>query len=652
MKTRKRIGVIIVNPEQVYQHRIMDGIITQCKRYDYDIVAFSPLVDIWFMDKIYLNAEMNLIKLINFDLIDALLVVTISLTRNDDYSEVRKLAKYLKENCPKPVSSVDIPIGDNPCAVTDDAPAFRRIISHVLDVHGVKPEELYILTGRQGLQIAENRIKGCMEELRARGLDTSAVKVFYGDFWFPGGAELAERIISGELPVPRAVICGNDFMAIALTNRLISAGIKVPEQVIVTGYDATQDAVVNETPITSFIPNIGGSAQAAVNILHRRLEPDAPEIPPDEVNDNALCIGGSCGCSTNINYIRHNFQQALYKTSHDYTKGYTSDTGDMATIIESYMLEKLTSSKTPEECLEEISRHTYLLAPYRNFYLILRPDWLDTYNSLKEGYPPTVRAVVHTIPAGSVSEDRLTYHKDDPHRDFPTSMLLPQLTNPRENPSVFYFAPVHFQEDTLGYCVLQCDLDQNVKLSAVFRNWVRNINNALEMTRVQNRLISFSLYDSMTGLYNRRGMDRAFNNLCRSATERDSCFVCVIDMNWLKRINDDYGHPEGDFALLRLARCASDIVTDERFCAIRAGGDEFFVIGIGQFSENMGEQKKQRLLEAIDRTNRTSGRPYKISAGIGYCLKKYTPGIKLEELIHEADQNMYEHKKLIKESET
>ena len=93
------------------------------------------------------------------------------------------------------------------------------------------------------------------------------------------------------------------------------------------------------------------------------------------------------------------------------------------------------------------------------------------------------------------------------------------------------------------------------------------------------------------------------------------------------------------------------MVTDERFCAVRAGGDEFFVIGIGRFEDNMPELKQKRLQEDIDRINRESGKPYSISAGIGCALRPYSESIKLEELIHEADMNMYRHKELVKKSQ-
>lgn len=655
MNTRKRIGVYVVNPEIIYQQRIMDGIIKQCERYDYDIFAFTALKDIWFSQRDYVNAELNIFKLSNFDLLDGIIVLSLSMRRNSNITVLADFANTLREKFRgKPVVFIDFPydLEGSETVYTNDTPAFRRITAHVMDVHSVPADEIYFLAAQKGLEISESRILGFRQEIESRGATFDWSHVFYGDFWYGTGYDLANRIASGELKIPRAVICANDHMAIGLTNQLVNSGIKVPDQVIVMGYDASQDAALSDIPITSFQPNVAGTAQNAVNIIRKKLEPDAEIIPADEVSDKALCIGSSCGCQINVDYLRSNFRTALYRAAHDYTKGFVADMTDVSTITESYMLEKMTETQTPAECIGEIYKQTYLLCPFRHFYLCLRPDWLNTYKTLTDGYPQTMREVIHSTPQNTELDNIPLISSESSDHDFPTVQMLPQLSLPREKPSIFYFAPIHFQGDTLGYCVLHCDLESRVTLTAVFRNWVRNINNGLEIVRVQNRLLSYSLYDSLTGLYNRRGMDRTFSHLCRTATEKDSCLVSVIDMNWLKKINDNYGHPEGDYAIQLLARCVADLAEDERSFAVRAGGDEFFVIAVGQYDESSCEGNINKLLSSVEKSNAASGKPYSVSASIGCCLKPYSDNIKLEDLIHEADANMYQYKHKVKETRT
>lgn len=646
MKNRKRIGVMITNPEATYQQRIIDGIMIQCARYGYDAVVFSSLVDIWHPQEEYLRSELNIWELANFDRLDGVLITSITMTKGTDRSELEGLCDMIRRKCTKPVIAIDLEAGGYETVYTDDKPAFREITSHILDVHGCDPDRIYFLSGQEYYDIANHRITAFREELESRGYTFRPENVFHGDFWYGSGYELADRIASGELEIPQAVICANDHMAIGLANQLEKHGIKVPKQVLVTGYDATQDAVKNKIVITSFVPNVRAAGEDAVNRLHELISPDEPIIPSDPVKKADLCLGSSCGCRGSMNYIRERFLDTEFSRSiHDYTNGYDFENIDMSQLMESYMLEKLTASKSPDEALRNIFAQTYLLRPYGHFYLCLRRDWLNTYRVQSSGYPHVMRTVLHAIPETDGADRSIpTFCRDDDSRLFDTGEMLPQLYAEREKPCVFYFAPIHFQGDSLGYCVLQCDLEDRIKLSAVFRNWVRNVNNALEMVRVQNRLISYSLYDSMTGLLNRRGMDIGFRRLRANAETGSSCAVFVIDMNGLKKINDYYGHSEGDYAIMQLAYCVNAMATDDSFIAVRAGGDEFYVIGIGDITEELLEQRRDQLFESLDRINNRDGKPYSISASVGSCLRSYNEDIKLEELIHAADAIMYINK--------
>ena len=63
--------------------------------------------------------------------------------------------------------------------------------------------------------------------------------MYYGNFWNDSGEELARRYLSGEIPRPQAVICTNDFMAFGLCDGLSEAGVDIPGELTVTGYDLT-----------------------------------------------------------------------------------------------------------------------------------------------------------------------------------------------------------------------------------------------------------------------------------------------------------------------------------------------------------------------------------------------------------------------------
>lgn len=260
---RKLIGFIVANPEAVYQQRVMNGLLEQCSKYGYDCAVFSPLVQTCHFYREYLNGEVNIYELINFDKLDGVIVAALPLTE-DNTTWVRDMVvRLLKEKCTKPVISLDMPLGDFPVVYTDDREAFSVITAHILDVHECR--KIYFLTGLEGHAVSEQRLAGFRDMMEKRGLEVSPESVFYGDFWYSGGEALAERIAGGEVERPEAVICASDHMAIGLANRLVSHGIRVPEDIIVTGYDATSEAVINDITITSFQPEISKAAAEAVN---------------------------------------------------------------------------------------------------------------------------------------------------------------------------------------------------------------------------------------------------------------------------------------------------------------------------------------------------------------------------------------------------
>ena len=106
---RKRIGVITACPENDYQHRVLTGILAQANAYNYDVFVFSPLAHVTSNSREHVKGELNIFNLINFELLDACIVMPIPLTENNDTSIADRLLEKFKESCHIPVVSIDIP---------------------------------------------------------------------------------------------------------------------------------------------------------------------------------------------------------------------------------------------------------------------------------------------------------------------------------------------------------------------------------------------------------------------------------------------------------------------------------------------------------------------------------------------------------------
>lgn len=644
MAKRKVIGVLTANPEGIYQQRIMDGLFAQCHLYDYDVAVFSPLVQVCHYFTPYLKGELNIYELINFDLIDGLIIPPILLSENAEYKKLDKIMEFIGQKTTKPIVLLDYPYKDYPVVTTDDRSSFSEITSHILDVHKCDPEKVYFLTGMKGYSVSNDRLGGFIDEYASRKLNVNENNIFYGDFWYSGGEKLADSIISGEVPMPEAIICASDHMAIGLVRRLTEKGIKVPDQIIVTGYDATLEAALNSITVTTYAPNVSQAAALAINKLRSLIEPDKPLLDPPEFPETGLKICSSCGCRENYEYLRKRLYGSLFNVNHNYHNGKLADSDyDISLLLKSYMLEDLTSAESITDGLEKITHHVYLLEPLDKFYLCLNENLLDTSERQINGYPDKmILAVGYSTHHGNddYSED---FSGFDFKRAFDTKLMIPRLHEERSEPSVFYFMPVHFNEYSMGYAVLESKLSTNKKMSTVVVNWMRNVNNCLEMLRIREEIIKFSERDAMTGLYNRRGMDANLRELLNTASAGDSIIVFVIDMDGLKRINDTYGHSEGDYGINAISAAVSSVKRNNEIC-VRAGGDEFYMIGVGKYTSIDQVIRAERFNLALSEINKSSGKPYEISASIGSAIHLFTPDLDIEELLEEADSKMYKNK--------
>ena len=640
---RKRLALLIADPGSDYSQSVITGVRDQCARYNYDLLVFSTMVKVCHPDKVYLDGELNIFRLLNYDLVDGVLVAALPLIEDQVKTVLEQLETDLREHCTKPVISLDLPFADYPAVFTDDKRAIRHIVKHLVEVHHCR--KLYCLTGQKDYVVSEARADAFCEELQAAGLDSSREHVFYGNFWYTGGEAFADRILSGEIALPDAVVCANDFMAVGLANRLIENGIQVPEQVRITGYDAAKEAIFNTLSITTYAPDVYGMAAHAVNLLHAQIDPEQPEadivLPPH----SGLRTGASCGCVQTAEDLRNLQGTGLNPNERKKNPDGSLTINDMQGLHESYMFETLSVIQDKALILKAITDVAYLLQPYRRFYLVLRSDWSDPASRCLSGFPETMRCVMRCIPmhlqAGE-GEDR--YSVDSEEYSFPTRQMLPMLDEKRDEPVTFYFLPSHFSNDTMGYAVLQTTMDAKRSADEVSTLWLRNVNNSLQMVRIVSKLIDYSIHDPMTGLLNRRGMEMLYDSRKTQLSPDDQIVIWMIDMDRLKYINDHFGHEQGDAGIMTIAEVIRTVSGEEDIC-VRLGGDEFIIIAAGRLTEQDGQERLHAFEKALaDKNAPYLNRPFDITASIGYVCFPASEQDTLEEQMQEADRRMYAYK--------
>lgn len=155
------------------------------------------------------------------------------------------------------------------------------------------------------------------------------------------------------------------------------------------------------------------------------------------------------------------------------------------------------------------------------------------------------------------------------------------------------------------------------------------VTNSLDRKKQQAYLEKLSYRDMLTGLYNR---NRYIERLEAYKQVQDQQIGAIyIDLNGLKKVNDEQGHRAGDELIVRAAGTIAGIFAED---AYRVGGDEFVVILLDVSREDFARKTEQLRRQMQENS---------VDASIGGVWQASTEN--LENLLRRADENMYREKK-------
>mgnify|MGYP002524513355 CR=1 FL=1 len=180
-----------------------------------------------------------------------------------------------------------------------------------------------------------------------------------------------------------------------------------------------------------------------------------------------------------------------------------------------------------------------------------------------------------------------------------------------------------------------------IKKNPVFLNGkvVGIVGTADETTprvRMEKELEQLSYRDTLTGLYNRNYFDRKGQEFLDQAAFPVTAIMS--DCNYLKRVNDTYGHEYGDLMLKRVARILRENLAEENI-VIRVGGDEFLML-----CQNCTAPQAAVLVQQLERRLAAeSDDRLPLSVAFGAYTMEHAP-VSLRLAYHEADHIMYQSK--------
>lgn len=628
---RKTIGVCVTGYDWEYETRVVHGIYTRCKELDINLLIFASL-----MRKPELNTdrqlpesiicgEVEIFHLMNYDLIDGIAMLGDSMITESVIGEIAEQAALHNVpvvNINDPAHELDYNI------MLSDKTAMEFVMQHLVEDHGFT--KINFIGGFPGNLQTEERLAAYRKILTEHGIPVEEERIAYGEFWKKSIDCTAKFLESGELP--EAIVCASDTMAFFCMDYLKEQGYRIPEDIVVTGFDGIKDCEFYSPTLTTVRRAFQKSGEKAVDLICGIW---AGEEQPRQIYvDSVLVKQQSCGC--------------VPKTKQDNTDFCNSKYGEWNSFMEfnTYIFEMNTRFSSAQN-----SEELYLDTRRGASYFHLKKMYLCICSTVEKNNSQFNKDEIRQDFSG-ISDKMISmmqYGHDVPvGTEFPSAQLLPEPFLDKEEPAFCAFSPLYFKNQFLGYVAYEPSDTHGH--GDFFATWIMSISNNAgsfymknELEYVVNELENLYMRDPLTGLYNRRGMARFGYKLLERAKENgDWVTVICADIDYLKPINDQYGHEAGDNAILQTAKAIEAAMPEGSIC-IRTGGDEYCVI-LSHHLETSVTDYLEQIDQILEKYNAESGLPYRVGCSCGYYSVCSAQLMSVDQMIKIADEKMYQVK--------
>ncbi len=519
---------------------------------------------------------------------------------------------------------------------------FKNMVRHVITHHGCR--KVNMMAGIRGNEFSEDRIKAYKEVLEENGIPFEEKRLKYGDFWdIPARTATEEFLAEGELP--DAIVCANDAMAIACCKVLREHGYKVPKDVIVTGFDGIASGKVNYPPLSTVEPDNETAVSYVFEILEKIEKGEEVDTAFTRFVDYRMRENQSCGCVKNDDKESIEMMEGLAMSLND--RKWHMFAMNKLLLFSNEMKDFCDMNNVLEECLELWSQNLYFVSVYEQFF---RGGQSEGYNCDYISDDSCVTMFRHENSADVTQ-----------YTPFKEQELMPNIKEIFRTDSgydMFMIRLLHTQSALYGYliegfknvderCMRRCEefgLFLSTTVNAILKNQkLYRLNEKLK--KINREMERVSVLDYLTELYNRRGFyDELYKIVHAEDNQGKYLTFFSIDMDGLKIINDTYGHNEGDFALKALAAAIRNFAVRNGICA-RYGGDEFVcAIVTEQETSFTPDIIRQRFDATFVKNKALQTKPFTISASIGCRCRQIQNMMNLDEMMKQADEDMYKDK--------
>ena len=284
---RKRIAVLLGQPEEFSHEIFLRGFLDEAFGLDYDVCVFAMYIKYQSTPARSIG-DSSIFKLINYGQFDCVVVMADTIQTK---GEAERIEKELHETYKGKVLFVDQDSEYFPSIHIDNYTPEKMVITHLIEKHGFR--DIAFLTGKSWDPHSKIRLNAYRDALIEHGIEPDDNNIFYGDFWYTSGESLAESFAMRK-KLPEAVACANDCMALGFCKAITAKGYRVPEDVAVVGCDSNEEGQHSPIPLTSSPISSEQLGRNSALLAHSFI---TDTKPVKRTSESKLFVGGTCGCN-------------------------------------------------------------------------------------------------------------------------------------------------------------------------------------------------------------------------------------------------------------------------------------------------------------------------------------------------------------------
>lgn len=615
-KSKRIIGICVSQLHYDETSSLVQTICRYARNQQFHILIYGCFAKMDFVNS-FVRGEASVFLDIPVEALSALVILGETIQDRELLEELRDQAL----EAGTPVITVDYEMEKCFNIQLDYQSTFEQLVRHVVEEHHC--QNPFFMAGFQGNDFSDERMEVYKKVLRENGLPVREEHIAFGDFWEQPAKAACERWMERTDDLPDAIICANDMMAITVCNVLKEHNLRVPQDVIVTGFDGIElERYCTPRLTTARVDQeeIGMNLIELVkkNIENPGLEPYSVMIPFH------MRRSESCGCkpiqvSSPNQYVMEVYGRMAHNRLHVNDMFYM-----MTRLTEGYSMMEVV--KKLYEYIAKITSLDLLLFVNRKFCQctdipLPKKFQKDNVLILLEQMKQKCR-----MPLLEVENKKISQIPDKVWGE--GGQIL--------------FLPLHWQEEVYGYMAIQYSEDKldYEKLS----DFMMTLGQVFGTVKKQSLLHEMYIRDALTSLYNRRGFYGELSHQMKCLPGKTKkIFLASVDLDRLKYINDNFGHSEGDIAIRKIGEILDSSIFEGGFCA-RFGGDEFVAAYVWDDGQKEMDYKKlfeNRMKELLDKWNQTEKKSYQLSASCGMIVKEISCVGDIDDLMKQADNNMY-----------